>query len=223
MPAGRTANRVTIAVDSAHLWTVGRRSRVLRSSENRPWKLPPLSTSNSTSPSAGRPSPSAAQRSCPKVTEPSRCSRAGRPSPATPYWKIHDRSESSCTSWLLTWPISAPSARKPATISDARTTDRSEEFFFRTGRGSRPCRRDARRFAAFPAGRSANGPGTAGSATPSRRRKVRSIAYAASSMVIGPALTASSAARPSARPAVSSQAGGRVASMSPLTWPRRGG
>ena len=40
-------------------------------------------------------------------------------------------------------------------------------------------------------------------------------------IVIRPALTSSSAARPRARAAVSSQAGGRVRSKSPLSWPRR--
>jgi len=41
------------------------------------------------------------------VTEPSCSIRAGRPIPATPYWKMHDRSESNAVSWRVTCSISA--------------------------------------------------------------------------------------------------------------------
>ena len=52
------------------------------------------------------------------VTEPSCRSRAGRPSPATPYWKLHDRSESNWVSWRVTCSISA-GAEPPAATACA--------------------------------------------------------------------------------------------------------
>ena len=85
---------------------------------NRPWKRPPLSTSNSMS-VPGKPSvPTSIARS-PRVTEPSWCIRAGRPSPATPYWNWHDRSASNVVSCLVTCSTSVEAEPPAATACAA--------------------------------------------------------------------------------------------------------